>query len=370
MQFSLNEILAVIIISQLAVFIVFLISSKNRMLSNKLLAFFLIYQVIFSIPLFEKYLGIPQFLLARLCATFYLLVPPTMYLYVKSFTGKNFRLKKSHFYHTLLFSMVFLSFSIETVLNSYKLSIFNSNFLNTHLFWKFFFSGMYFQFSVYSFFTFIELKKYRKVTLENISPAHAMTVSWLKIVSFGFLFCWVFSAVTTFLVFWVLKNNYEILGFISTFNFFIFFNILFYKAWSKSQLFTGIEEKPKYQFSDLEKDDAELMLKKLITFMRKQKPHLDPEISLKILAERTEIPLRYLSQIINENLHKNFNDFINDYRIEEAKKILSDPDCDKTVLEILYQVGFNSKSVFNTVFRKKTGLTPTEFRESNLVSVC
>ncbi len=73
---------------------------------------------------------------------------------------------------------------------------------------------------------------------------------------------------------------------------------------------------------------------------------------------------KLLSQAINEGLGKNFFEFINRYRIEEAKRLLTDPADKKiTVLEVLYQVGFNSKSSFNTVFKKQTGLTPSEFKK-------
>lgn len=64
-------------------------------------------------------------------------------------------------------------------------------------------------------------------------------------------------------------------------------------------------------------------------------------------------------------MDKHFFDFINEYRIEKAKKILKDPtQKELTILEILYQVGFNSKSSFSTSFKKYTGKTPTEFRKS------
>jgi len=63
-------------------------------------------------------------------------------------------------------------------------------------------------------------------------------------------------------------------------------------------------------------------------------------------------------------LGQNFYDFINRYRILEAKQLLTNPKDPKiTVLEVLYEVGFNSKSSFNTLFKKYTGLTPTEFRK-------
>jgi AraC-like DNA-binding protein len=68
--------------------------------------------------------------------------------------------------------------------------------------------------------------------------------------------------------------------------------------------------------------------------------------------------------MLNEHFHKNFSDYINSLRIEEAKKILQDPANNKTILEILYETGFNSKASFNAYFKKETGLTPTEFKEA------
>jgi len=67
--------------------------------------------------------------------------------------------------------------------------------------------------------------------------------------------------------------------------------------------------------------------------------------------------------VINENTGQNFFDFVNRYRIGEAKRMLTDPTDKKiTVQEILYVVGFNSKSSFNTLFKKYTGVTPSEFK--------
>jgi AraC-like DNA-binding protein len=66
-------------------------------------------------------------------------------------------------------------------------------------------------------------------------------------------------------------------------------------------------------------------------------------------------------------LQQNFFDFINRYRIEEAQRLLTDPPDKKiTVLEVLYECGFNSKSSFNTLFKKHTGLTPSEFKKKNM----
>ena len=78
------------------------------------------------------------------------------------------------------------------------------------------------------------------------------------------------------------------------------------------------------------------------------------------------IPDRELSALINHKLNQHFFDFVNEYRIKKAMEILRDPENDRmTVLEILYEVGFNSKSSFNTVFKKYCGQTPTQYRKSH-----
>jgi AraC-like DNA-binding protein len=83
------------------------------------------------------------------------------------------------------------------------------------------------------------------------------------------------------------------------------------------------------------------------------------------LAEQVSIPYRALSEVINNKLKQNFYDFINSYRIHESKKLLSEKtERLKTILEVLYEVGYNSKSSFNSAFKKFTGMTPTEYRKS------
>jgi AraC-like DNA-binding protein len=99
--------------------------------------------------------------------------------------------------------------------------------------------------------------------------------------------------------------------------------------------------------------------------MKEQKPFTDGELSLQKLAESLSIPPHHLSQIINERLGQTFSDFINSYRVEEAKQRLLDPRFKHlSLLGIAVDVGFNSKSSFNAVFKKHTNMTPSEFRAS------
>jgi len=97
--------------------------------------------------------------------------------------------------------------------------------------------------------------------------------------------------------------------------------------------------------------------------METNKPFLNPEITLESLANEISVNPRILSQIINETFKKNFKSYILEYRIKESMKILADSKHSKlTILEILYQVGFNSKSAFNNQFKLFTNLTPIEYR--------
>lgn len=113
----------------------------------------------------------------------------------------------------------------------------------------------------------------------------------------------------------------------------------------------------------LEKEEVSRLKSKIETALS-EKIYTNAELTLGDLSQKIGESDRVVSFIINSTLAENFYDLINDYRIEEAKRIFSKNKDDKlTVLEVLYAVGFNSKSSFNTQFKKKTGMTPSQFRK-------
>jgi ligand-binding sensor domain-containing protein/AraC-like DNA-binding protein len=123
----------------------------------------------------------------------------------------------------------------------------------------------------------------------------------------------------------------------------------------------------KYKTSALLPETVEVVLPRLMQLMEEKKVFLDADLTLYKLARQLNVHYNHLSQIINEKLKRSFNDFINSYRIEEAKKKLENPaENKKTILEIAYETGFYSKSVFNTAFKKFTGMTPSEFRKASI----
>lgn len=97
----------------------------------------------------------------------------------------------------------------------------------------------------------------------------------------------------------------------------------------------------------------------LLAHLEQNEPYLDSALSLRLLAEQIDIHPNKLSWLINEMHEQNFNQFINRYRVEHFKKLAVNPDSDQfSILGLAYESGFNSKTVFNTYFKKTTGLSP------------
>lgn len=143
-----------------------------------------------------------------------------------------------------------------------------------------------------------------------------------------------------------------------------------YKALRQPEIFSGpsaLKSAPKYEKSALTPARADLYLSKLVRAMQAEKLYANNGLKLQDLADRIDMSPHQLSQLINEKLGQNFFDFINTYRIEEAKKLLADPAKRQyTILSLALEVGFNNKASFNAAFKKHTGMTPSQFRDSNV----
>lgn len=109
-----------------------------------------------------------------------------------------------------------------------------------------------------------------------------------------------------------------------------------------------------------------LLVNKIKNFFEQDRGYENPDLTIKDLAEALAEPSREVSYVVNHHLAKNFYDLVNNYRVDAAKVLLADSAApEPTVLQVMYEVGFNSKSSFNTQFKNKTGLTPSEFRKQS-----
>ena len=148
---------------------------------------------------------------------------------------------------------------------------------------------------------------------------------------------------------------------------FIFIYLLSYKALNHPAIFqlrsNKIETKNKKPVQS-KRTKQSYTGEQLKTYLLTNQPYLDGELTATKLAEDLKISRHELSAILNDDLGLSFYDLINGYRIEEFKKRVHDPDyAHLTLLAIAYDSGFNSKTTFNTIFKKYEGLTPSQYKK-------
>jgi AraC-like DNA-binding protein len=145
-----------------------------------------------------------------------------------------------------------------------------------------------------------------------------------------------------------------------------------YRAMRQSEIVLGPSEaRPgrRYERSSLTPESAGLYKKRLLDLMEREKSFLDPEITLPKLAQALEMPVAHLSRVINERFSRNFYEFINHYRVEEAKRKLAGPDASRDkLITVALDCGFNSLATFNRVFKELAGRTPSDYRKNPTAS--
>ncbi len=375
-KYSLLDLIAFIgifVVLFLSLFL-FTVKTKHR-LGNLLFAFFVIANaidatkyLIHHIP--ENFINLEAF---RWSIVY--LVPASFYFYTMSVCHSNFRLKREHLLHTI----PFIAYNLNSMSGIYfettemKLHfIQNMNQMPITRFFQFLFE---LQFQVYFIASFLIIRKSRTVYLENnanpnissINALYTITILYY-ILHFLVLLRWLVTATIGFgeIRAWIVAlDGFSFLFCTCWYLFTALNNPEFFRG-VNSNLKPIIEVVPKQKSSPLIDDEKNKQIEFLKYFMLSKEPYLDSSLTIQDLAEQVKIPVKDLSALINLYMNKHFFDFINEYRIEKAKEILKDhSQKDLTILEILYQVGFNSKSSFSTSFKKHTGITPTEFRKNS-----
>jgi AraC-like DNA-binding protein len=205
------------------------------------------------------------------------------------------------------------------------------------------------------------LRGYRRNFKDIYSSLNEKNLSWLNLVLYGFVAIWVFDVAGFAL--YLSSIPHLILNTATMVFVLVFANLVVFMGLKHPEIFTGIEHKEKYQRSPLTREEKEKYLRQLLAYMESKRPYLDPSLTILNLSKKLSISSRYLSQVINETLGVNFFDFVNQYRVEEAKRLITDSSVNfRNILNILLDSGFNSKSAFNRVFKRQTGMTPTQFK--------
>ncbi|MFH6604358.1 helix-turn-helix domain-containing protein [Maribacter algicola] len=298
---------------------------------------------------------------------FFLLYGPLFYLYALGIIYQDHKLTRRHLLHLgpyILLTILLLMFRNQKPSTAQEI-------MTNDLPWQYYLISalMYIHFFAYLAMTHKILSKYAKVIKNKYSQIDQINLGWLSFALKTFIFMGLASLIQNFIG--LAENRYVyILALIFLLIFIFYFVIrVILKALEQPEIFAGISrtESVKYLGSNLTSKAIEKYKQRLLGFMETEKPFLNPELNIGELAEQLSVPTKQLSQVINQSFNKSFFDFINTYRVQEVQKILKEAKNDKlTVLEAMYQAGFNSKSSFNTAFKKETGQTPTEYRRSML----
>lgn len=318
------------------------------MLSNRLLALFLFVVTLqFSSLLLISFSLYAEYLQGLMCV-YGLSYGPLFYLYTSSLLYSSFRFKVKYLAHFLL-----PIFFIVGALLGHPLCSDLGDLL-------------YISILTYLLLSVWRINKYKRAVKNIQSMIRTMELDWL-------IWTWVIFSVVIF--FDIVDRFVWTLDFLDgtpiTYLALLFLIIwMVYKGLKQPHIFIGISELDEAMVLGKRKFEQEIdehvqhELQEIKAYIEREKPYKQADLSINRLAEDLKISPRRLSFLINNYIGKNFMTFINDYRIEMAKtQLVESDDSAETVLEVMYDVGFNSKSSFYTLFKSKTGYTPLAYKK-------
>lgn len=294
----------------------------------------------------------------------FLVIAPLLWFYIVELTGGRIGLSISMFLHFIPF-MIIIFFSIS--FGSFMSDNVFKQFLDHHprlpftLFWI----AIVIQFWVYQYAIHKKWREFQRMLAQEVSNTEDVNISWVRFFMGVFL---TISVVFLFALFAVIHLDvmnwlWKAIGVVLSLSIFA----LGYKGILQREVFyttTNVPTPSADPVESREKPNPEVM-EKLRAFMSDTKPYLDSELSLSSLSKQIGLNRNQLSQLINDGFGENFYDFINKYRVEEVKRLMMDPQKQNyNLLGIALEAGFKSKSTFNLIFKRFTGLTPTEYKKN------
>lgn len=364
LYFNFNDVILILSIGLSLILAIFqtILSTKTKF-SNYLLAAFFLSITISNIGvmlLWNEYLpkspSINQ-LTPYLYSFSMLIKGPLLVMYVASITLEDFRIKKRYLYHLLpsiLVFMVIISFNIDIdLMRLDTVGIERYTYLATDLVWWSLklVPLMYFVYGLYS------VYQYHKSIMFNNSAINETALIWLYLLTMAYVGAELWSVAVSLLALMYrlpfgITDNYL--------NFGLLIAIFYYSASYAQKLTLTKSSKNKNTQAN---DNLEQMIESIMQGIKQQKLYLNQSINIEQFSDKINLPQRDVSFAINRAFNTNFFEFINSYRIEEAKSYLSNKQYDNmTIMDILLESGFNSKSSFQRFFKRLVGMSPSEFR--------
>lgn len=396
-MFSIVELLLTIVIVLSILFSVQLFISKNSSTkANRALGFYFLLLSVYYVlntPYIIKIQSF-QYLLVVLILPIFLSINPFYYFYVKHLTSEKQNYKPNYYIHLTPFLLFVLANLVTYFLmpSSNDLIEFKSLFKKQDVFYNW--VGIKaralaiiiycLQILVYSALILIEVTKHQKAIKNHFSDISKISLRWIFVLIASTI---LFTVVDVMMYYKVIAHNelFTNIYFVLMIIYLCFLGFFGLRQppifnsinaldndtkinveYDKENILSDIDKTDiKYISSKLSDEEKERIFNSLSNTMIENKPYLNPKITIQDIALMIDVNKNYLSQVINEKLGVNFFLFINQYRIKEAKRMLSSDDFDHLSIEgIATSVGFNSRSVFNVAFKQVTSLTPSQYKDS------
>lgn len=290
------------------------------------------------------------------------LTPIMFYFSVLFYTNPSFKFKISDLKYLILPVIFWINILMQRFGGFEDNDIFNYVFIGLILFQALFYTGL----------SYLTIRKHKKKIQQFSANTEGINLNWLEYITV------IIFIINIAYVVYNLSYDSKALNFFINGAFLLVIYCVGYYSLKQKEIYP-LEEKQREELISIDEDpQAEEIKKKLISdeellkiknqleeIMGRQKPYLDSELNLIRLSELLSISTHHLSYVINTGFKKNFFLYVNEYRIEYAKKLLKDPQSKLSILGIAYESGFNSKTSFNTTFKKLTDQTPSEYKNSS-----
>ncbi|WP_370900398.1 helix-turn-helix domain-containing protein [Chryseobacterium gossypii] len=289
------------------------------------------------------------------------LTPVVFYFSVLLYTNPSFKFKISDLKYFILPVIFLTNLLLQSFENLISRSFFELVFIGLILLQALFYTG----------FSYLTVRNHQKRIQQFSANTEGINLNWLE-----YIILVIFIINIVYVIYNLSYNSTSLNAFINIAFLLVIYFIAYYSL--KQKEIYPVGEKQRGELISINDDpesgenrkklipDEELARIKtqLEHLMESRKPYLDSELNLIRLSELLSVSSHHLSYVINTGFGKNFFRYINEYRIEHAKELLKDDSNDKlSILGIAYESGFNSKTSFNTTFKKLTGQTPSEFKK-------
>ena len=372
--FNIHDVILLLTLAVCLLLVVFqFLLSKQKIIASRFLSGFFIFvgiSALCNLLIWNIYIQLQSILIKQslACGLIAAIIGKSLclYFYVLSTTRANFTLNKVDYFHLLHLLIVLLVVAFDIKSDQLRFSAGShtpDSILLTNLVWHY----LKFLPVIYAFAAALEIRRYKQQLKDFYSSFSLEGPFWLMLLTLGFALNWLWSLVVHLLGQNINPIVADTFGILDNYLTFFLVNALFVFSLLYAHQLLDARDKPREK-ETIPQPISALDIQSIRDAMEKYQLYLKPTLTIEDFAKQVGIHYREVSNIINKQFNSNFFEFVNEYRVNKAKQMLSNPEYSHmTILDILLQSGFNSKSSFHRFFKRYTGMSAADFRKRSVL---